>query len=60
MDTIIRNGEKETRVSQDAPSAFGRPSMALVWYLPSVVFFAVLFGRAILGYVRVKRDRELK
>jgi signal transduction histidine kinase len=41
-------------------SWFWRTSEAMVWYLPASVWFAVIFGQAILGYVRVKRNRELK
>jgi signal transduction histidine kinase len=40
--------------------AFRRTSEALVWYLPFAAWLAVMFGQAILGYMRVRRDRETK
>jgi signal transduction histidine kinase len=43
--------------AQTVFNVFGRSSMTLVWYLPLDLFFAVLFWRAILAFVRVKRDR---
>ncbi len=41
-------------------TAFGQSPTTLMFNVPMAVFLAVLFGRAILGYVRVKRDREMK
>jgi signal transduction histidine kinase len=46
--------------AQTVWNAFWRNSETLVWYLPFSAWFAVLFGQAILGYVRVTRDRKLK
>jgi signal transduction histidine kinase len=40
--------------------AFGQSSATLVWNLPADAFMAVLFGRAILAYVRVRRQLEMK
>jgi hypothetical protein len=40
--------------------AYSFSSMTLLWYVPGAVWFAVLFGRATLAYVRVRRQLEMK
>jgi signal transduction histidine kinase len=40
--------------------AVGQSPTTLVWSVPMAVFFAVLFGRAVLAYVRVRRQLRMR